>query len=210
MSLLRPRYVLPLAAVALLASACTGTTPAAQHTPASSSTPATGTGSPGGTSSSSAPRTPTASESPSESATPAAAPCPASQLDVSLSSGSAAAGSSYLRLVFTNTGSAGCTLAGFPGVSLVKHAGGAPIGAPADRTGPSRTVTLDPGASARSTLQVVDAQNYPTDRCGQTPAHGLQVYPPNQTESVFLPEDLLGCADQSVQILHVQAVRAVS
>ena len=208
MSLLRPRYVLPLAAVALLVSACTGTTPAAQRTPASSSTPATGTGSPGGTSSS-APATPTASGSPSESTTPAA-PCPASQLDVSLSSGGAAAGSTYLRLVFTNTGSAGCALAGFPGVSLVKHAGGAPIGAPADRTGPSRTVTLAPGASARSTLQVVDAQNYPTDRCGQTPANGLQVYAPNQTESVFLAEDLLGCADQSVQILHVQAVHAVS
>jgi hypothetical protein len=138
------------------------------------------------------------------------APCPTSQLDVSLSSEGAAAGSTYTHLVFTNTGSNSCTLSGFPGVSLVRHAGGAPIGAPADRTGASRTVTLEPGASGRSTLQIVDAQNYPTDRCGQTPAKGLQVYPPNQTESVFVRDALLGCADQSVQILHVQAVRAAS
>lgn len=213
---LRPRNVLPLAAVALLAAGCTGTTPAAHQSPARSTRPAgLHSGSSGSSDSSgqprSAPSSTSASGSPTPTPSPAAAqPCPASQLDVSLSSGGAAAGSSYTRLVFTNTGASQCTLTGFPGVSLVQHQGGAPIGAPADRLGPSRSVTLAPGASARSALQIVDAQNFPTDRCGQTPAKGVVVYPPNETASVFLPDDLLGCADQSVQILHVQAVRAAS
>ncbi len=183
----RVRYALPLVAVALLASACTGTTPSASHTPKpSSGQQSQGAGAP---STPASPRTSTAPAQPTRSpsapsTTQAAAtgsqPCPTAQLDVALKSKGAAAGSTYQRLVFTNAGQDTCTLTGFPGVSLVQHRNGAPIGAPADRTGQGGTVSLAPGQSAQATLQITDAQNYPQEKCGQTPAKGLQIYPPNQ------------------------------
>lgn len=209
MTVFRSRAVLPLAVVAVLASACTGTTPTAEHPTARSNTPA-------GTATSGPTRTrPTGdaepSGPPSESGKPdAVQPCPTSSLDVSLRPTGAAAGSTYQQLVFTNTGDARCTLTGFPGVSMVQRPHGDPLGASADRTGATNTVALSPGGSARARLQITDAQNYSEDRCGQTPAKGLRVYPPNQTQSVFVPDDLLACAHTSVQVLYVQSVRAQS
>jgi hypothetical protein len=72
------------------------------------------------------------------------------------------------------------------------------------------TVSLAPGDSAPARLQITDAQNYPESRCHQTPAKGLRVYPPNQSQSLFVPDDLLACAHSSVHVLYVQSVRAAS
>lgn len=107
---------------------------------------------------------------------------------------------------FTNSSAASCTLYGYPGVSLVSA--NAQIGLAAKRvaTVPVTLVTLAPGATARATLQVVDAGNYPPSTCGPVKAASLRVYPPNQTEPVFLPSTAEGCA-KPVQVLFVAAVQ---
>lgn len=204
--------VAAFAALALLASACTGTTPAADHTPAPSHRTSPATTSPAGTSSTPTPQPPASSPAaPSTappSSTPGAAPCATEQLTVSLKPGGVAAGSTYQRLVFTNSGNAACSLTGFPGVSYVTHQDGSQIGAAAERMGPTHTVSVEPGGSVTAVLQSSDARNYPQDRCGQTTAGGLRIYPPNQTTALFVRDRTLTCADSSVNVLHIGSVRA--
>jgi len=199
-----------LAGVALLASACTGTTPTAGHRAHRTSQPhavqTSGAPTPAPAPQTSAPAAP--STAPSASTPAAADPCATAQLAVALKRGGVAAGSTYHRLVFTNTGTAACSLTGFPGVAYVSHRDGGQIGAAADRTGPMHTVSLAPGDSAVAVVQSSDAHLYPEDQCRQTPAAGVQVYPPNQAASVFVRDRALACADPSVHVLHVGSVRA--
>jgi len=109
---------------------------------------------------------------------------------------------------FTNTGASTCTLFGYPGVSLVKGPPYTQIGLAAKRstTTPKKLVTLAPGATANALLQIVDALNYPSATCGPTKATALKIYPPNQTEPVYLPNTSSGCA-KPVQIMYIGAVR---
>lgn len=204
--------VAAFAALALVASACTGTTSAADHTPAPSHRTRPATTGPAGTSTTPTPQPPASSPAApttaQPSATPATDPCVTEQLSVSLNPGGVAAGSTYQRLVFTNTGNADCSLTGFPGVSYVTGRDGSQVGAAAERMGSSRTVSLSPGGSAVAVVQSSDARNYPEDQCRQTPAAGMRVYPPNQTASVFVRDRALACADPSVRVLHVGSVRA--
>jgi len=73
-------------------------------------------------------------------------------------------------------------------------------------TTPKKLVTLAPGATANALLQIVDALNYPSASCGPTKATALKIYPPNQTEPVYLPNTSSGCA-KPVQIMYIGAVR---
>ncbi|HET7358098.1 MAG TPA: DUF4232 domain-containing protein [Nocardioidaceae bacterium] len=205
----RTAQVSALAAIALLTSACTGSTPGARHQAGPDSGPSSvqsTASSPAPAPATSAAATPSPSPSPSTAA--AADPCGTEVLTVSLKPGGVAAGSTYQRLVFTNTGNADCSLTGFPGVSYVTGRDGSQVGAAAERMGSSRTVSLSPGGSAVAVVQSSDARNYPEDQCRQTPAAGMRVYPPNQTASVFVRDRALACADPSVRVLHVGSVRA--
>ena len=89
-----------------------------------------------------------------------------------------------------------CSTGGFGGVSLVGGAARQPIGAPADRTGAgnARRVVLKPGGHADATLRVADAENYPADKCHPSPTHGLRVYPPNETQSVYVGQTRLAAS----------------
>jgi Protein of unknown function (DUF4232) len=138
-----------------------------------------------------------------------AAACSSSNLRISLSGGGAAAGTDFTVIDFTNSGSASCTLYGFPGVSLT-NSSGAQIGAAATRN-PSKSstlVTLAPGAKASAELGVANAQNYPTDVCKPTTAAQLKVFPPNQTQAIEAPFTATGCAVSSAHQLSVTAVTA--
>lgn len=139
-------------------------------------------------------------------------PCPTSNLQVRLGTSSGAAGSSYLPIVFTNTGNAACTLYGYPGVSLAAGNPPAQIGTAAARNANEapKLVTLAPGGTANATLQVTVAGNYPAGTCSPAPASTLVVYPPNQTASASVPFSTTGCAAQGVNILHVSVVQAGS
>jgi len=151
----------------------------------------------------------TPAAAPSSSSAPAGPPaCPTSSLQVKLGVGQGYAGGVYVVIDFTNTGASTCSLFGYPGVSLVKGPPYTQIGLAAKRstTTPKKLVTLAPGATANALLQIVDALNYPSATCGPTKATALKIYPPNQTEPVYLPNTSNGCA-KPVQIMYIGAVR---
>jgi Protein of unknown function (DUF4232) len=173
-----------------------------------------GSSQPGASSSSAQGTTPGSSNTPavavpSSSSAPAGPPaCPTSSLQVKLGVGQGYAGGVYVVIDFTNTGASTCSLFGYPGVSLVKGPPYTQIGLAAKRstTTPKALVTLAPGATANALLQIVDALNYPSANCGPTKATALKIYPPNQTEPVYLPNTSSGCA-KPVQIMYIGAVR---
>ena len=196
---------LALTAAALICTAAVaGCASSGSSQPAASgSTPASSSSAPAATSSSNTP----AVVAPSSSAagTPA---CATSALQVKLGSSDGYAGGVYVLIDFTNTSGSTCTLFGYPGVSLVKGPPYTQIGLAAKRSTstPRKLVTLAPGATANALLQIVDALNYPSASCGPTKATALKIYPPNQTEPVYLPNTSSGCA-KPVQIMYIGAVR---
>ena len=135
-------------------------------------------------------------------------PCATGALGVAPGISQAAAGSTYVAIVFTNIGAAACTLYGYPGVSL---AGGSPVSqiglaAKENPATPRQLVTLVPGAQASALLRIVGAQNFPRSRCGLVMAAYLQVYPPNQTTPVYVSYSVAACS-KPVQLLTVDVVK---
>jgi Protein of unknown function (DUF4232) len=184
-------------AVAALLAGCGSTGPSAHSTvtvtvTATSRSPAANSAAP----------TPTAGGPPA---------CATAVLKGSLGPGSAAAGSSYYPIDFTNTSSSACTLYGYPGVSFVT-ASGSQVGMPAteDTVYPRQLVTLAPGGTAHAELRIAAAQNYPTSTCSPVSVSRLKVYPPGQTSALFIPVTSTGCSNPSVPILAVQTVQSGS
>jgi Protein of unknown function (DUF4232) len=136
------------------------------------------------------------------------AACATAVLKGSLGAGGAAAGSSYYPIDFTNTSGSACTLYGYPGVSFVT-ASGSQVGSPAteDATYPRQLVTLAPGGTAHAELRIAAAQNYPSSTCSPVAVSTLKVYPPGQTDALFIPITSTGCGNASIQILDVQTVQ---
>ncbi|MGH3163518.1 MAG: DUF4232 domain-containing protein, partial [Streptosporangiaceae bacterium] len=199
---------LALTAAALICTAAmAGCASSGSSQPAASgSTPAASPSAPAATSSSNTP----AVVAPSSSAagTPA---CATSALQVKLGSSDGYAGGVYVAIDFTNTSGSSCTLFGYPGVSLVTGPPYKQIGLAAKRSTstPKKLVTLAAGATANAQLQIVDALNFPSATCGPTKATALKIYPPNQTEPVYLPNTSSGCT-KPVQVLFIGAVRPAS
>jgi hypothetical protein len=203
------RRILVVGFAALLTAACASSP---TSTPVSSGSGAVG--SPPATSAGSAPATPAAPStgaagSPHVAGVPS---CATADLSVTIGPSQGTAGSIYQPIVFTNTGTATCTLYGYPGVSL---AGGSPvaqIGAAAARSTATAAsiITLAPGAAANALLQYTEAGNYSPSTCTPTPATTLVVYPPGQTASASVAYSTTGCGATGVDILHVGAVTAGS
>lgn len=191
------------AAAALLLTACGPSQPQTQ----ASTEPGPSSASP--TTSSAAPST---TASPPSSATPTAAGpalCKAATLSAANdSTGGGAAGSVYMTLTLTNTGTEACLLKGFPGVSLTADANGAPIGAPAtrDETTPAVDVLLAPGQSGAAVLRYTQAGNFPD--CTMVPAAGYRIYPPEDTASLFLAQPTQACSNATVGLLTIGAFQA--
>jgi serine/threonine-protein kinase len=142
--------------------------------------------------------TPAASGSGGAGGQAAIGPCPTSglKLAVDWGAGQAAAERFYVPLEFTNTSGQACTLDGYPGVALTTSTTpGSQVGAGATRlTGislgannPPAVVTLDPGATASATLQLVNVGVYSSGSCGPVPVSYLEVYPPGQTSAAYVP-----------------------
>ena len=106
-------------------------------------------------------------------------PCAASALRVSTIRDGAAAGSTYYNVRFTNATRTTCHLFGYPGI--VAFANARQLGAPAGRNPgvPRMVVTIAPGATAHSLLQITNAGNYPAATCRPALAEGIRVIPPN-------------------------------
>jgi hypothetical protein len=103
----------------------------------------------------------------------------------------------YWDLTFTNTGTATCTLYGYPGVSFLT-AGHTAITAPTSRASASpHLVTLTPGQVASAQLKTPNVGNLPETVCHRATAASLEVYPPNDTVPVFVPTSIGICAGRS-------------
>ena len=109
--------------------------------------------------------------------------------------GAGAAGSSTGTLTFRNDGGSPCSLAGYPGVSLVDQDGhqlGAPA-ARADTTGSIHAVTLQPGGTANAVLRVANVDDFSPADCRPAAANGLRIYPPGSRTAIFVQHDLRAC-----------------
>jgi len=192
------------AAAALLLSGCGGSAAQTQ----SATSPATPTASPASLPAASGAATDTsAAAAPSQSATQSGTPlCTAGSLTATTdSSGGGAAGSIYMQLIVTNSGTEPCLLKGYAGVSLTAGADGEPIGAAATRddSTPVTDVLLAPGKAGAATLRYTQASNYPD--CTRTPAAGFRVYPPDDTASLFLAQPLDACSNTEINLLTIGA-----
>jgi Protein of unknown function (DUF4232) len=134
--------------------------------------------------------------------------CSSSGLEVWLGvgEGGAAAGSTYYPLEFTNTSNRRCQLSGFPGVSAVS---GGQLGSAAqrNRAHPTYHVTLVPGATAHTIVQIVDVGNFDSSKCKPTDATILRVYPPGQFTAAEIPFGFRACSAKGPSFLSVEPVQ---
>jgi len=199
------------AAAALLLSGCGGSAAQSPATASAVGPSESATSLP--TASGAATETATAqsSSAPSSQTAPQAGPalCKSSGLTATTdATGGGAAGSVYMELILTNSGSAPCLLKGYAGVSLTAGADGKPIGAAATRddSTPVTDVVLAPGKAGTATLRYTQAANYPD--CTRTAAAGFRVYPPNDTASMFVAQPRDACSNADIQLLTIAAFRA--
>ena len=140
-------------------------------------------------------------------APPPPAPCLSRYLGASAGIGQGTLGSNYLVIDFKNLNNSPCTLYGYPGISL---AGGKPVtqigqAAVENPATPRQLVTLSPGGVANALLRIVDAGNYPAQKCAPVTSHWLQIFPPNQTVPIYLHYTSQACA-KPVKLLTVNVV----
>jgi hypothetical protein len=129
---------------------------------------------------------------------------------VSLGSPSGSAGASHYGLTFQNTGTAACTLYGYPGVSFLNSAG-TQIGDPAQRQGAAATtVTVAAGGRAYASIAVTDPGIPPCT--GGTAAAQVRVFPPGETHAaqVPAPTGMQVCSSPNTSAYVSSTVSAVS
>ena len=135
--------------------------------------------------------------------------CLSKNLSFSIGRADGAAGSVYEPLRMTNKGRSSCTLYGYPGVSFVTGGSGNQVGAAASRNTQhsAATVTLAPGATAESIVQVVNHMNYAPSQCKAEDVSGFRVYPPGEKSAAYVPFDRASSAcSTDVTQLTVEAV----
>jgi Protein of unknown function (DUF4232) len=127
--------------------------------------------------------------------TPALARCAKLRIVLDTGAAGAAAGSSFFPINFINTSRARCELAGYPKVLAATGAAGLRFGAPAahNHSVPATAVILRPGSAAHAWLQVLDAMNFPANRCHPLTARWITVQMPGQNAAVYLPHTFPAC-----------------
>ena len=122
--------------------------------------------------------------------------------------GGGTAGSVFYKIKFTNLSDHACTLRGFPRVAAVNLAGKR-IGAPAQHEAGQKptTVKLANGATASTSLRIVDAGNFSPSACHPVTAAGLRVTPPGQSKSKLVPLPFGTCSRAAQHTLSVAVVR---
>ncbi|XTR51474.1 DUF4232 domain-containing protein [Pseudarthrobacter sp. So.54] len=190
------------AAAALVLAGCGTGTPQSQ----TSSTQTSSTPAPSAAVSSAAAPTSQPAETPTSAApatsapaaavsTPAAGPalCKTAGLTAATdATGGGAAGSVYIQLILTNSGTEPCLLKGFAGVSLTAGPNGEPIGAPAARDASTPRRAARPGQGGTATLRYTQARNYAD--CTVVPAAGFRIYPPRTPHPCSSPNRMTPAA----------------
>ncbi|MFI1915261.1 DUF4232 domain-containing protein [Nocardia sp. NPDC020380] len=138
--------------------------------------------------------------------------CRTDQLSASIDDrGGAAMGSIYFKIIFTNNGSAPCTMQGYPGVSYTDGPDGDPIGNPARRDGSGAVApaVLAPGGQAWAQVRSANGQSgYSTADCKPVQVQGVRIYPPDNKASLFISRPGTECSGTTIDILDVQPVQA--
>lgn len=152
-----------------------------------------------------APATGTAAADPATPADTASPKCVTAQLRLDKGVGGPVGGDWFLR--FINSSSRTCVLQGFPEVSQTNGPSGDPVGEPAVRDeGPQAPkpapVTLAPGGAAQFEFITYPKQ---INDCAALRTTTLRVYPPDNTESLWLPWDNLICPSPQ-RMLVVRAI----
>lgn len=149
-----------------------------------------------------------AATAPAVSAASAPHPCHAADLHVSVTRGSAGAGSIYYTIRFANVSPSACTLEGYPGVSVAKHRGGPRVGKAASRDHNARPklITIASGATAHAYLQVTNPGNL-SPACNPTNGHWVKVYPPGQVHPQWAHRTVPVCTD-GTRNMSVRPVRS--
>ncbi|MET3945735.1 hypothetical protein ABIB49_000410 [Arthrobacter sp. UYCu512] len=195
------------AAAALLLAGCGTGTPQSQTSSTPASSPETSASqSAGAAATAPAPSASASASAPAPSTPAGPGLCKAAGLTATTdATGGGAAGSVYMQLILTNSGTEPCRLVGFAGVSLTADANGAPIGAPAarDESTPSAEVLLAPGQAGTATLRYTQARNY--SDCTLVHAAGFRVYPPEDTASLFIAEPHDACSNAGINVLTIGA-----
>jgi hypothetical protein len=125
--------------------------------------------------------------------------CESEDLSLSLGRGDAAAGTAHKPLQFTNTGNEPCMIQGFPGVSYVAGGDGHQVGPAAYHDGEEGApVVLHKGEMAHAPVGFVQVRNYEPAVCEPQQIRGLRVYPPQETESLYLEYESTGCASKDI------------
>jgi hypothetical protein len=134
--------------------------------------------------------------------------CTAATLAVQIEEESAEAGHQHRRVVLTNSGSAPCTVTGYPGVAL-RDGRGRPLGGPASREALAvATITLAAGASASAALDLQSPGVFPAEACGvPAPVASAQVIAPDDTEPISAPMQGEACPNP-VDQLSVRPLQA--
>lgn len=138
--------------------------------------------------------------------------CATSQLSAEIANEQGAAGSLLVDIVLTNTSGEECTLTGFPGVSAVTGNDGTQLGPAALRetSTEAATVTLAPGAQARAGLKITNVGLLDAAACQPQDADGLRIYPPENTDSLYVAVPGLQACAGEVDILSVQPITELS
>jgi hypothetical protein len=106
-------------------------------------------------------------------------------------------------LVFRNTTDETCTLQGYPGVSFVAGDSGTQVGSAFVRTSAhTSSVRLTPGSRAYALITLTEAPN----ACSPVSARGYRVYPPDETNAVFVPKSQLACTDKGQSVGTVSPI----
>lgn len=202
----RLAFTTAAAAAALFLAGCGTGTPQSQTSSTPAASPATSASQPAASGAAAGPGTSTPTTAAPAPAGPAL--CKAAGLTATTdSTGGGAAGSVYMQLLLTNSGSEPCLLTGFAGVSLTAGADGAPIGAAAARDStPATEVLLEPGQAGAATLRYTQARNYPD--CTVVPAAGFRIYPPEDTASLFIAQPTDACSNAGINLLTIGAFQA--
>lgn len=193
-----PLVLIALGALAIGLAACGGSSSSSSTTTQAPPTTSGGTGT-------------TSTTGSSTSTTTSITTCHSSGLTATLGSPNGSAGASHYEITFRNTGSAACTLFGYPGVSFL-DAKGSQIGSSAQRqaTGQPATITLAGGGNAFSSLAVTDPGIPPCS--SSTAAAKVRIYPPGDTQSLLVtaPTGMLVCSSPNTAGYLSSIVTSVS
>jgi len=136
--------------------------------------------------------------------------CTAAQLRASLGPGQAAAGTTYIAIVFTNPVVYTCVVRGYPSVISGTGPGGARVGPSAsDQPGAMPEVWVEPFVGrANASLGIVETGNFTPSACHARSARALWVTPPHSTHARYLAYAHSACTRLSST--HVRSVFAGS